>query len=87
MELSALFMFNLKLLYIRRLSVVFLHREFIFADSAERANPIFRKVLKCCSGLYAVVRIAYFRVIYITASVTNVLFHNSYFLINKFDIN
>lgn len=87
MELSALFMFNLKLLYIRRLSIVFLRRKFIFADSAERANPIFWKVLKCCSGLYAVVRIAYFRVIYITTSVTNVLFHNSYFLINKFDIN
>lgn len=78
--LSALFISGLDL-------IVFLYREFVFTYSAERANPIFRKVLKCCSGLYAVVRIAYFGVIYITASVTNVLFHNSYFLINKFDIN
>lgn len=73
MELSALFIFD-------PILIVFFRREIVFTYSAERANPIFWKVLKCCSGLYAVVRIAYFRVIYITASVTNILFHNSNFL-------
>lgn len=68
-------------------SIVFFYREFVLTYSAERANPVFRNVLKCRSGLYAVIRVAYFGVIYITASVTNVLFHNAYFLINEFDIN
>lgn len=78
--LSALFISDCEL-------IVFFYREFVLTNSAERANPIFWKVLKCCSGLYAVIRIAYFGVIYITASVTNVLFHDAYFLINKLDIN
>ncbi len=73
MELSALFISD-------PILIVFFRREIVLTYSTERANPIFWKVLKCCSGLYAVVRIAYFRVIYITASVTNILFHNSNFL-------
>lgn len=55
---------------------LFFNREVFLSYATKRANPIFGQVFKGCSGSYAVIRIAYFRVIYITTSLTNILFHN-----------
>ena len=51
--------------------------EVLLAYSAQRANPIFRNIFPCCARLNAVVRIAYFRVIYITADSAYILIHNN----------
>ncbi len=49
--------------------------EHVFADSADRAYPVLRKILESCSGSDSVVRIAYCRIILISACITNILVH------------
>lgn len=62
-----------------QLLLLFFGGKIILTYTTERANPIFGKVFKGCSGSYSIIRIAYFRVIYITTCLTNVLFHNLVF--------
>ena len=49
--------------------------EVILAYAAEWANPIFRNIFPCCARLDAIIRIAYFRVINITANIAYILIH------------
>ena len=52
--------------------------KFILAYSADRANPILRNIFKCCARLDSTVRIADFRVIYISTWLAYILLHNCY---------
>ncbi len=47
----------------------------ILWNSTLWANPVIRNVLKRGAGFYAVIRVAYFRIIDPTANITNVFFH------------
>lgn len=49
--------------------------EFVLAYATKRAHPVFWQVLESCSGLDAILGIAYFRIILITTNVAYVLFH------------
>ena len=50
--------------------------ELVFADSAERADPILREILKSCSGGDSVVRIADCGIILVPANIACVLLHD-----------
>ena len=50
--------------------------EVVLANTAEGAYPVVWNILESCSRLDAAVRIAYFRVIDITAYITYILLHN-----------
>ena len=56
-------------------AVSLLRTEIFLAYAANWANPILGDVFKSCSRLYAIVGIAYFWVIHITAGLADVLFH------------
>ncbi len=47
----------------------------VFAESAERAYPILRNILKCCSRCDTAIRIALLRVIYIATWFTKIFLH------------
>jgi len=49
--------------------------EHILAYAAQRAAPVVRQVLKCCAGSNAMLRVALFRVISITAGIAKIFFH------------
>ena len=49
--------------------------EAVFAYTAERAYPVFRYIFPCCSRSYSVIRIAYCRVIYVTAYIAYIFIH------------
>ncbi len=55
--------------------ILFFFYEFVFSKSADRAYPVFRKILKSCARLDPVVRIANFRVINISARFAYITFH------------
>lgn len=50
-------------------------RELVFANTAQWAFEIFRKVFKCCARLNASLWHAYFWVVLPSADIANVLFH------------
>jgi hypothetical protein len=56
--------------------VALLFREIFLAYTAQGAYPVGWEVFEGCSGGYAVVGIAYCGVVYVAASVANILFHN-----------
>ena len=56
--------------------LLLLYREVVLANAADGANPVFGNVFKSCAGSDAAIGVSYFRVIHITTSVANVLFHN-----------
>jgi hypothetical protein len=56
---------------------LFLNGEIVFSYSTDGTNPIIGNIFEGCSGSYAAVGIAYFRVVNITACVANVLFHDN----------
>lgn len=49
--------------------------EVFFAYSAQWANPVCRKIFKCCSRSDSAVFVTDCRIIYISADYTYVLFH------------
>ena len=51
--------------------------EHIFGYAAQRAAPVRRKILKSSAGLDAVLRIAFFGVIGVTAGIAKIFFHRS----------
>ena len=59
-----------------------IHRTEIFlANSARWTNPIFWKIFKCCTWLYAILWVANSRVIHPTADITYVFLHSHIVLI------
>ena len=58
------------------LKLLLLYGEVVLAYAADGAYPVLRNVFEGSAGSDAAVRIAYFRVIHVTTSVANVLFHN-----------
>ena len=55
--------------------VLCLRAEAVFAYATEWAYPILRYVCPSCAGFNSVIRIAYFRVINITAYIAYIFFH------------
>ena len=55
-------------------SLLLCHKHF-FSHTTDWANPVFRKIFKCCSRCDSVVRITHLRVIYISAWFTNIFLH------------
>ena len=55
---------------------LFCRYKFIFASAAQGAYPIFGKIFKSGARGDAIVGISDFRIVHITAHVTNVFFHN-----------
>ena len=55
---------------------LFINRaEFILADTAERANPVFGEFFEWSAWLNAVVGVAYCGIILVAANVTYILFY------------
>ena len=52
--------------------------ELVFADTAYRAHPIIREVLKCCSRLYTIIGITDLWVVNVSTYVANILLHNAF---------
>ena len=55
--------------------LVFDYLEIFLADSAQRAYPVCREIFESCSRLDSAVRIAYCRIVLVSADDANVLFH------------
>ncbi len=55
---------------------LFFYNEYFFSHSTDWTNPIFRNILKSCSRSDSAVRIADFRIIYISTWFTNIFFHS-----------
>ena len=61
---------------------LFLNRaEIVLAYSAERANPIIRDILECCTWSDAALWISYFWIINPTTNVAYIFLHNVSFLL------
>ena len=59
-----------------------IHRtKIVLANSAKWTNPIFWKIFKCCTWLYAILRVANSWVILPTADITYIFLHNRIVLI------
>ncbi len=64
------------LLFINLFSfLLFDYLEIFLADSAQRAYPVCREIFESCSRLDSAVRIAYCRIVLVSADDANVLFH------------
>ena len=63
------------LLYAFAAEGLFLYLEQLFADAADRADKIFRQILKRRAGSDPLILRAFLRVIYITADRTHILCH------------
>ena len=50
-------------------------REIILAYTANRADPVFRQIIKRCSSLYTVIGIALCRIVDVATSIAYVPFH------------
>ena len=55
--------------------LLFDYLEIFLADSAQRAYPVCREIFESCSRLDSAVRIAYCRIVLVSADDANVLFH------------
>lgn len=54
------------------------HRKLILADSAQRANPIFRDISESGSRRYSIVRITHLGIVNIATYIANILLHFFY---------
>ena len=59
------------------IKALFRRGEILFSDSAKRAYPILGEVFEGCSGSDSVFRIAGCGVIFVSADIASVLFHDS----------